>query len=43
VLEHDTQIAAIVRVAGWIGMIAVTAWLGWRGLRRSQSVDSRIF
>jgi hypothetical protein len=32
VLEHDTQIAATVRFLGWIGMIAVTLWLIWRGL-----------
>jgi hypothetical protein len=31
VLQHDTQIAAVVRTLGWIGMLAVAAWLGWRG------------
>ncbi len=35
VLDHDTQIAAFVRVAGWIGMCSVTAWLAWRGLARA--------
>jgi len=26
VLDHDTQIAAVVRVLGWCGMIAVVLW-----------------
>jgi len=29
-LEHDTSIAAVVRVLGWLGMIGVVVWLGWR-------------
>ena len=33
VLDHDTQIAAWVRAAGWIGMVGCTAWLGYRGFR----------
>ena len=33
VLQHDTQIAAIVRAIGWLGMIATVTWLGWRGWR----------
>jgi len=33
VLEHDTQIAVVVRFIGWIGMIGVTLWLLRRGLR----------
>ena len=28
-LEHDTSIAAVVRVLGWLGMIGVVWWL-WR-------------
>ena len=38
-LEHDTQIASVVRIVGWIGMLCVVAWLAWRGLRpwRTQS------
>lgn len=36
VLEHDTKIASVVRIAGWMGMIAVTAWLASRGLRRTE-------
>src|SRR6202795_3345989 len=30
VLNHDTQIAAVVRLLGWCGMLAVTGWLGLR-------------
>ncbi len=29
-LLHDTQIAAFVRFLGWIGMIGIVAWLGYR-------------
>jgi hypothetical protein len=29
-LEHDTQIAAVVRAIGWLGMIAVAVWFWWR-------------
>jgi hypothetical protein len=32
VLEHDTQIAGIVRALGWVGMIAVVIWLVWRAV-----------
>ena len=31
-LQHDTQIAVVVRFIGWIGMIGVTLWLLRRGL-----------
>jgi hypothetical protein len=30
VLQHDTQIAAVVRTLGWLGMIATVAWMAWR-------------
>jgi hypothetical protein len=30
VLDHDTQIAAVVRTIGWLGMLAVVAWLATR-------------
>ena len=30
VLQYDTKIAAVVRLAGWLGMIAVVVWLWWR-------------
>ncbi len=36
ILEHDTQIASLVRVVGWIGMICVTVWLAWRGMRQEE-------
>jgi len=38
-LQHDIQIAATVRFAGWCGMVAVVGWLIWRGTR-SRSNDS---
>jgi hypothetical protein len=31
VLKHDTQIAAVVRALGWLGMIGVVVWLYRRG------------
>jgi hypothetical protein len=34
-LQHDTEIASLVRVVGWIGMISITAWLLWRGVVRA--------
>ena len=37
VLQHDIQIAAVVRTLGWIGMLATVAWLGWRGRKLSES------
>jgi hypothetical protein len=33
VLNHDTQIAAVVRLLGWCGMLAVTAWLAKRAIQ----------
>ncbi len=30
VLEHDTAIGAFVRVLGWLGMLGVVAWFGWK-------------
>ena len=30
VLQHDTQIAAVVRTMGWMGMVGTVMWLGWR-------------
>jgi hypothetical protein len=33
VLDHDTQIAGMVRTIGWLGMIGVTLWFAWRGFR----------
>ena len=33
VLPHDTQIAHIVRVLGWLGMIGTAVWMVWRSRR----------
>ena len=41
VLEHDTQIASVVRIAGWAGMIAVTMWVAWRGLRKDRAGSAK--
>lgn len=30
-LQHDTEIAAIVRLLGWVGMLGTVTWLAWRG------------
>jgi hypothetical protein len=32
-LRFDTSLAACLRFAGWIGMLAVVGWFLWRGLR----------
>jgi hypothetical protein len=40
VLNHDTQIAAVVRLLGWCGMIAVVAWLASRTLGKQESSES---
>ncbi len=29
VLDHDTQIASVVRTTGWVGMCAACAWVIW--------------
>ncbi len=34
-LPYDTRIAAVVRLLGWLGMIAVPPWFAWRA-RQSQ-------
>jgi hypothetical protein len=39
-LEHDTQIAAVVGVIGWIGMLSVAGWLAWRGFRKREDQAS---
>jgi len=36
VLEHDTQIASLVRFIGWMGMFAVAGWLVWRAFARAK-------
>ncbi len=42
VLDHDTQIAQIVRVLGWAGMLATVAWMVWRSLRSSGKRDAQL-
>lgn len=34
-LQHDTTIAGCIRLAGWLGMLAVSLWLLWRGLQKA--------
>jgi len=36
VLNSDTKIAAVVRILGWIGMIACTGWLAWRARKAEE-------
>lgn len=42
VLNHDTQIAAVVRLLGWFGMIAVVGWLAGRTIAGQESRKSII-
>jgi hypothetical protein len=35
VLNHDTQIAAVIRSLGWCGMLVTVAWLAARGRNRT--------
>jgi hypothetical protein len=37
VLEHDTQIAHLVRAAGWLGMTGTLAWFLVRGLKAGRA------
>jgi len=37
VLNHDTQIAAVVRTLGWCGMLACVAWLAIQTLRKQEN------
>jgi hypothetical protein len=41
VLEHDTEIAQIMRVIGWIGMLGTVAWMIWRSLASRQAQTRR--
>jgi hypothetical protein len=40
-LEHDTQVAAVVRVCGWAGMLTVVGWLVWRAFQAARVQRSR--
>jgi hypothetical protein len=35
ILRHDTQIGGTFRLLGWLGMLAVIVWFGWRAYRVS--------
>lgn len=35
VLNHDVQIAHVVRLLGWLGMMATVAWMVWRSWPKS--------
>ena len=37
VLNHDTQIAVLVRTLGWCGMLACVAWLAIQALRKQEN------
>jgi len=39
-LAYDTQLAAILRIAGWIGLTATWCWLAWQALRRRREEQS---
>ena len=41
VLNHDTQIAMVVRILGWCGMLGIVLWLGLRA-RRQESVSAKL-
>ncbi len=36
-LAHDTNIAGVVRIIGWLGMVAASAWVIWRWHRDRQN------
>jgi hypothetical protein len=45
-LYHDQTIGQVVRTLGWLGMLAVTAWLAWRtytNWSRSASIATEPF
>jgi hypothetical protein len=39
--ENHRQIAALVRVIGWLGMIAVVVWLAWKTQAPARPGDPR--
>jgi len=41
-LQHDTQIAGTVRIAGWLGMLGVVAWFVWRGTRSTEATKKHV-
>lgn len=43
VLQQDTRIAGITRALGWIGMVWIWLWLGWRCLTSDRKPNPRGF
>lgn len=41
-LQHDRQIGGTMRAIGWIGMIAVIGWLGWRTFSAAPADDEEV-
>jgi hypothetical protein len=41
VLNHDTRIAAVVRLLGWCGMLGIVLWLSLRA-RRQESAGTKL-
>ena len=41
VLPYDTRIATVVKIIGWIGMVAVCAWVVWRWYRDRNPVSEQ--
>jgi hypothetical protein len=41
VLNHDTQIAALVRGIGWLGMIGTAAWFAWKSWSTEAPASAR--
>jgi hypothetical protein len=41
-LLQDQRIGGFMRVAGWLGMIAVMTWLAWRTWRAASSVSNSL-
>jgi hypothetical protein len=40
-LAYDTRIAGVVRLVGWIGMMAVCVWVVWRFWRDRQEAEGK--
>jgi hypothetical protein len=40
ILQHDTQIAAVVHAIGWLGMIATVGWMWWIARRTSPQMNA---
>src|SRR5438552_12433535 len=40
VLDYDTKIAAVVRLLGWCGMLAVVGWFALQGVKTARQSES---